>query len=202
MLFWNVIITSIDLLKNFNRFHLLQVDDGVCFLYAVWPSLLTSQIVAVVVVVVLVFLPASILIFVYGRIAWVLSRKANRDVISDINREDNKDKIVDASRELRIKNYELAKRNTIKTLVTVAVCFIICWTDNQVWFLLFNIGYEIQFDSVGYQVTVLMVCVNSTINPFIYLIQYKEYQAALKALICKKGRTMFQNSCFSFQNNK
>ena len=100
------------------------MDNGVCFLYAVWPSLLTSQIVAVVVVVVLVFLPASILIFVYGRIAWVLSRKANRDVISDINREDNKEKIVDASTELRIKNYELAKRNTIKTLVTVAACFI------------------------------------------------------------------------------
>ena len=167
-----------------------------------WPSLLTSQIVAVVVVVVLVFLPASILIFVYGRIVWVLSRKAKSDVISDINRGENKDKIADASTELRIKNYELAKRNTIKTLVTVAACFIICWMGNQVWFLLFNIGYEIQFDSVGYQFTVLMVCVNSTINPFIYLIQYKEYQAALKALICKKGKTTSQNSCFSFQNNK
>ena len=169
-----------------NCFDSLQAADGVCLLYAVWPNLLTGQIVAVYVVVILVFLPASILIFVYGRIAWVLSMKANRDVISDINRGGNKDKIVDTSTELRMKNYELAKRNMIKTLVTVAACFIICWMGNQVWFLLYNIGYEIQFDSVGYQFTVLMVCVNSTVNPFIYLVQYKEYQEALKTLACKK----------------
>ena len=169
-----------------NCFDSLQAAGGVCLLYAVWPNLLTGQIVAVYVVVILVFLPASILIFVYGRIAWVLSMKANRDVISDINRGGNKDKIVDTSTELRMKNYELAKRNMIKTLVTVAACFIICWMGNQVWFLLYNIGYEIQFDSVGYQFTVLMVCVNSTVNPFIYLVQYKEYQEALKTLACKK----------------
>ena len=177
--------------KYSNCFNSLQAVSGVCLLYTVWPNLLTGQIVAVYVVVILVFLPASILIFVYGRIACVLSRKANRDVISDINRGGNKDKIVDTSMKLRMKNYELAKRNTIKTLVTVAASFIICWMGNQVWFLLYNIGYEIQFDSVGYQFTVLMVCVNSTVNPFIYLVQYKEYQVALKALVCKKGRAAF-----------
>ena len=89
-----------------------------------------------------------------------------------------------------MKNYEAAKRNTIKTLVLVAVCFVICWIGNQIWFLLFSLGYEVPFDSEAYQVFVLLVCVNCIINPFIYLKKYKEYQKALKALVCgeRKGR--------------
>ena len=149
---------------------------------------MTSQIVGIYVVIVVVFLPVSILIFVYGRIAWVLSRKATKDILADkIDVGEGNDKVVNASTDLRKKNYQLATRNTIKTLVLVAVCFVICWTGNQVWFLLYNIGYEVAFDSEVYQFFVLMVCVNCTINPFIYLVQYKEYQAALKTLVCKKG---------------
>ena len=97
---------------------------------------------------------------------------------------------MDASTELRMKKYELAKRNTIKTLVLVAVFFIICWTGNQVWVLLFNVGYKVEFDSEAYQFLVFMVCVNCTINPFIYILQYKEYQEALKTLICKNRLTL------------
>ena len=121
----------------------------------------------------------------YGRIAWVLSRKATKDILAEKIDLGN-DKVVNASTDLRKKNYQLATRNAIKTLVLVAVCFVICWTGNQVWFLLYNIGYEVAFDGEAYQFFVLMVCVNCTINPFIYLVQYKEYQAALKILVCKK----------------
>ncbi len=78
---------------------------------------------------------------------------------------------------------ELAKRNTIITLFFVISCFVICWIQNQVVYLLYLIGLNINFYSAYYQYTVLMVFLNCTVNPFVYLIKYKEYQKALKDII-------------------
>ena len=178
-----------------------QAVGGVCFLFSIWPSLLTSKIVGVYLVFVAVFLPISILVFVYGRIAWVLSRKVTIDVLADkMDKDTSNDKVISSCTNLRMKKYLLAKRNTIKTLFLVAVCFVICWTGNQVLVFLHNIGYKIEFDSEVYQFFVFMVCVNCTINPFIYLAQYKEYQTTLKALICKNSKGKSLEESFSFSS--
>ena len=179
---------------------LFQAVEGVCFLFSIWPNLSTSKIVGVYLVFVAVFLPISILVFVYGRIAWVLSRKVTNDALADkMNKGASNDQVVSSCADLRMKKYLLAKRNTIKTLFLVAVCFVICWTGNQVLVFLYNIGYKIEFDSEAYQFFVFMVCVNCTINPFIYLVQYREDQTALKALICKnrKGKSPEESISFS-----
>ena len=172
-----------------------------CFVLSIWPNVLTSKIVGVYIVFVAVILPASILIFVYGRIAWVLSRKVRNDILTDkIKRGTGNDNVVSSATNLRMKKYQLATRNTIKTLVLVAVSFIICWTGNQVLAFLHNIGYKVEFDSEVYQFFVLMVCVNCTINPFVYLVQYKEYQTALKALICNKRKGKIPRGSISFSS--
>ena len=171
-----------------------QAEHGVCMLYSVWPNMVTSQIVGVYLFCVILLIPVLILIFLYGRIAWVLSRKLENDILSDKERTEcnhHEKKKVDSATEMRMKNYELARRNTIKTLTLVAVCFVICWTGNQVWVLFFNFGFQVDWDSSGYQFLVLMICVNCVINPFIYLIQYKEYQKGLKSLLCGKRKTSF-----------
>ena len=178
-----------------------QAVDEECFLFSIWPNLLTNKIVGVYLVFVAVFLPISILVFVYGRIAWVLSGKATNDVLTDkMNKGANNAKVVSSCTNLRMKKYQLAKRNTIKTLFLVAVSFVICWTGNQVLVFLHNIGYKIEFDSQVYQLFVFMVCVNCTINPFIYLVQYKEYQTALKTLICKNGKEKNPEESISFSS--
>ena len=101
--------------------------------------------------------------------------------------------------DVRNKNYEMARRNIIKTLTLVAVCFIICWTGNQIWVLAFNFEVELDWDSIGYQFFILMICVNCVINPFIYLVQYKEYQKALKSLLCGKKK---RDSCNDGRSDK
>ena len=171
-----------------------QAEYGVCMLYSVWPNKFTSQIVGVYLFSVILLIPVFILIFVYGRIAWVLSRKLDNDILTDKKQTEcnhHGKTNVNSATEMRMKNYELARRNTIKTLTLVAVCFVICWTGNQVWLLFFNFGFQVDWDSPAYQFLVLMICVNSVINPFIYLIQYKDYQKALKSLVCGKRKTSF-----------
>ena len=144
------------------------------------------------------FIPVLLLTFIYGRIAWILARKLDNDILTDKRDGDQSQRghnTVNSATDMRKKNYELAKRNTIKILVLVGVCFIICWSGNQIWLLLFNFGWQVNWDSPAYQFFVLMICVNCTINPFIYLAQYKEYQNALKELICgkRKSRSLNEN---------
>ena len=77
--------------------------------------------------------------------------------------------------------FELARRNTVKTLLLVAICFVLCWTNSQVYYLLYNTGYGVDLNAmIGKINTFLAFCI-CTINPFIYLIKYK---CGIKKLLC------------------
>ena len=89
------------------------------------------------------------------------------------------DAIVDKHKD----KFQLARRNTIKTLLIVGCCFIICWSQNQVLFLMSNCGYQMDWNSAYLHYTILMVFLNSTVNPFIYLVNYRDYQLALKKFL-------------------
>ena len=75
---------------------------------------------------------------------------------------------------------QLARKNTIKTFLIVAICFVMCWSNNQIYFLMHNLGYDINWDGVYYKFTIFMVFLNCTVNPFVYLIKYRDYQKALE----------------------
>ena len=100
----------------------------------------------------------------------------------------NNNSVTPASDTGKVK-FQLARRNTIKTLLIVGLCFIICWSQNQVIYFMYNCGYDLNFNGTYVQYTVVMVFLNCTINPFIYLIKYKDYQEALKKCFhCTKGK--------------
>ncbi|XP_071836819.1 muscarinic acetylcholine receptor M4-like [Apostichopus japonicus] len=70
--------------------------------------------------------------------------------------------------------------NVIKTLICVALVFIICWTPNQIIYLLYNLGlYDLDFDNGVYVASVLLAFCNIWINPFIYTFQYERFQKGL-----------------------
>ena len=128
----------------------------------------------------------------------MLSRRINTNMTDTKGNRDNKtntkdnsieDKGTDSSKQLadaQRDRFQLARKNTIKTLLIVGCCFIICWVQNQVLYLMYNLGYEIDWNSPYYHFTVLMVFVNCTVNPFVYLIKYQDYQIALKKFLdCK-----------------
>ena len=102
-----------------------------------------------------------------------------QDTEANKGKDNNKAQLADAHKD----KFQLARRNTIKTLLIVGCCFIICWTQNQVIYFMFNIGYPVDWNSAYFQFTVLMVFLNATVNPFVYLFNYKDYQIALKQLL-------------------
>ena len=135
--------------------------------YAFWPSLLFSSIFGVYMINVQFIIPCIILVYCYGRIVWILTRRI------DTNLQEN---------GLQTEKSLLARKNIIKTFLLVGLCFVICWSNNSFYYLMYNLGYKADWNSTYFHFTVLMIFLNCTVNPFIYLIKYKDYQTALRKL--------------------
>ena len=155
-----------------------QVVSGRCLAYAFWPSALFNSTFGVSVIFILFVIPLIILMYCYGRIVWVLTSRIDAELVTSPqgNSSDNK-----MQTNIRDK-FQLARQNTIKTFLLVGLCFIICWSNDQIFFLMFNLGYDVDFNGIYYKFGVLMVFLNCTINPLIYLIKYRDFQHALKEL--------------------
>ena len=149
---------------------LFQVVSGVCYVYYFWPSPLSKNVFGVSLISVTFFISLIILVYCYGRIVWVLTRRID----SKLSSSGSKD------------TFHLARTNTIKTLLLVSLCFVICWSNSQIYYLMYNLGYQVDWNSTYYNFTVFMVFVNCTVNPFIYLIKYKDYQEALRQCCSSK----------------
>ena len=79
-----------------------------------------------------------------------------------------------------------ARKNVFKTLLTVTVCFIICWIWNSVYVLAYLTGANIKMAGKLYVLTVYAAFTNCVINPFIYCIQYKPFQKQVLKLFSKR----------------
>ena len=115
-------------------------------------------------------IPIIILVYCYSRIIWVLSKRSES-------------KLEGASTHAQDDKFQLAKRNTIKTFLLVSICFALCWGSSQMAYLLFNLGYVYEYSGTYTKVSTSIAFLNCTINPFIYLIKYKDYQMALKSFL-------------------
>ncbi|KAJ8033316.1 Cholecystokinin receptor [Holothuria leucospilota] len=77
------------------------------------------------------------------------------------------------------------RSNVIKTLFLVAFVYIICWTPNQVIFLLYNLSlYDLDFNGAVYISGVSLAFCNMWINPFIYTFKYRKFQKGLRKVFC------------------
>ena len=147
--------------------------------YAFWPSVLLSSIFGVILIIIEFVIPLIILVYCYGRIVWILTRRITSN-------SQNGDGQIQSTHS---DKFQLARTNTIKTFLLVGICFIICWSNNSVYYLMYNLGYDADWNGNYFQFTVFMVFLNCTINPFIYLIKYQDYHVALRKLFgCDKQK--------------
>ena len=151
-------------------------------MYDFWPSDKLKTIFGIVIIFFQFLIPFIILVCCYAKIVWMLTRRINAGM-PDL-RIQNPKEINNPNAKLGNDTFQTARRNTIKTLLIVGCCYIICWSQNQFLYLIYNFGYEVDWNSSYFLFTVLMVFLNSTINPFIYLFNYKDYQSAFRKLFC------------------
>ena len=139
-----------------------RVEDGRCLLYQ-FASIQIGRVVGGMTVFVMYFCPLSIIFATYCHMVIKLHTRVNPD---DQN-----------------SSMSRARKNVIRTMVIVNIGLVLCLTINQMYFLLFNLGFDLNLQSELYHSAVLLSLVNCTINPFIYVATYQAFQKALGKLI-------------------
>ena len=113
--------------------------------------------------------PLIILAYCYTRILWIIRARIGSKM---------------GSEDTQRAKFEIARNNVIKTLFIVVFFFFMCSLGIEVLFLFYSLGFEVDWNSGYYKFTVIMLFLNCTINPFIYLINYKDFQQALIRQFC------------------
>ena len=142
-----------------------------CHPHKFWPSPLFKSVFGICLVQLEFTAPLLILVYCYGRIFWVLTRRID----SNMNTTES-----NANSYQSVK-FQIARTNTIKTFLLISICFVICWISNQVYYLMYNLGYNADLEDTFYKFATLMAFLNCIVNPFVYLFKYRDYHIALKS---------------------
>ena len=188
---WNGIYARLSCFFDFSLTpFVLQVYSRVCAL-SVWPNRLFSSIWGVLVVFIEFIGPVIILVYCYGRIAWTLTRRIDSKLGTSDTTPEIENKL--SSKFLQARN------NTIKTVLLVGICFIICWGNDEIYYLMHNLGYNADWNSPYFKFCVAMIYLNCTVNPFVYLFSYQDYHKALREFCFKS--TPGRSDVESFSSN-
>ena len=146
-------------------------SDDKCNLYY-WPNRMVSQIVGLCTVSTQYFFPMSVLIFCYSRMVWVLRRRGGH--VSD-----------SGGHHSRNQSMARARSNVFKTMALVSLLFVLCWTMNQMYWFLNNLGVSVDTDSDFYKFTVAMIFVNCCTTPIVYIVMYESFQKGIRHVFCR-----------------
>lgn len=177
-----------------------RLVDGEC--YPDWRSPWIQAFVGIVIFVAEHIVPIIVMILVYTGIVKKLRNKVGAEVtganqndqqrvVQTVGNPEAQQGSSQQSKQDRAPDLrQRVRSNVIKTLFLVAFVYIICWTPNQVIFLLYNLNlYDLDFNGVVYTLGVSLAFCNMWINPFIYTFKYRKFQEGLKVVFCMGGAT-------------
>ena len=177
-----------------------SVVDGDCQTF-VWGNTHAQSIFGITYMAATFFVPTLMFAMAYSHMGWVLRKRAAQlgvdmpapkpDTAGSGTTSTNHaaDAAPGRKRPPQQKTkLTKAQVNVTKTMVMVTAAFVICWTPNQIYYLLFNLGYSLNFTSPGYMITLFLSFINSCINPFIYAFKLESFRRGLKLIPCIKAR--------------
>ncbi|XP_071784560.1 galanin receptor 2b-like [Asterias amurensis] len=139
-----------------------------------------SNILGVIVAFLEYILPVGVMFFAYIRIGVEMKRGAARVGPAPAAHLPGGANAPDMAKSLL-----RARRNTFKMLLIVFITFVICWTPNQVIYLMFNLGFRFTLKEWYYYLSIAMVGTNSCVNPFIYALKYRQFRKGLRRIFSR-----------------
>ncbi|XP_071784563.1 galanin receptor 2b-like [Asterias amurensis] len=169
---------------NIYTLALFREENGQCV-----PNLIPgSNIMGIIVILMQYILPVGLMLFAYICIGKEMKRGAARVGPAPAAHLPGGANAPDMANSLL-----RARRNTFKMLLIVFITFVICWTPNQVIFLMFNLGFQLTLTEWFYYLSVAMVATNSCVNPFIYALKYRQFRKGLRRIF-SRAREQTENS--------
>ena len=145
-------------------------ESGKCIIYEMYPSLQIQMFMGILVVTLQYFIPLFIIIFAYTSIALVLRRGLKISGGNDAH----------GTSQTREQLMLEASKKVFKILLTVSVPFVVCWSPNQILYIMYNFGVPVDFESTLFHFSIVLAFLNCCINPIIYCLRYEEFQQELR----------------------
>ncbi|XP_078345955.1 QRFP-like peptide receptor isoform X1 [Oculina patagonica] len=164
---------------NFPLFLLLKYDEVIDFCYEDWPSGWYMNAYSLGWLIVIGIIPLTIMASLYTRVVfnlWVTTSQP-----------------VELTQRAVIKS---RKRVTKMVLIVTVVCAV-CWLPNLIVYVLDFYGMD-SHGGIVHTTTVVLVTLNSAVNPIIYCFQSKRFRGCVKALLlspCSLRRTAIVEPC-------
>lgn len=149
-----------------------------CILHSNYQSVAVQKLVGTLVYVIIQVAPVVVMTFCYARM-WRAVRQTQPQL-----------SIISAMERARHLQQQRIRRNLIKTLITVAVAYVLCVSWNQTYFYLVNLGVSLPYNTPFYHFTVYALFTNCIINPFIYTARYREFRKSVRHMLtCLTGKS-------------
>ena len=161
------------LLWNFPLFLVVRYSEELDFCYEVWPTKRYMNAYSLGWLIIIGILPLSIMTCLYSRVVYNLWVRG--------------DQPVELTQRTLIKS---RKRVTKMVLIVTVVCGV-CWLPNLIIYVLDFYGL-ISHGDIVHTTSVVLVTLNSAVNPIIYCFQSKRFRTCVKALLfspCSLRRT-------------
>ena len=115
-----------------------------------------------------------------------MAKSLNIQVVPATSIQTSSQCVLSVAEKQRAERMARARRNILKTLTIVCTCYILCWTWNQVYYMLFNIGIKVPLTAAVSYTGITVAFLNAVINPVIYTAQYRQFQISAKKLFGMK----------------
>lgn len=151
---------------------LSKVEEHSCVLF-VWPNETLQPGIGIYTFLISFVVPFSVMFFLYARM-WKKLREGPTKGMGTVH---------------QVTDYrDVARKNVLKTMLSLSLCYAICWAPNQFTYLLYCVGVDVDLSGTFYYVTVCISFINIWINPFFYVFQYHKFQHGLKTVFCCSRR--------------
>ena len=158
-----------------------DIVDGVCYINAVWPSPKLSQIWGIVYFVSAIPIPLGIFAVCYVHIYRIVQK--SRMAVESSRGAENREGERAPAKSKQNRNLSKGEKEVIKTLVFVCVVYGICVTPVNILYLLYTVGYEVDFSGSLYYLVLILLMSNCCTNPVVYLAKLKEFRQAVRDMV-------------------
>ena len=152
---------------------LLGIDDstGYCVYTAHIRHPTVHNMFAIYHMVINTFFPTVVMFIAYSRMGYILYRS-----------------------EFASKDKKQAQVNMFETCVLMMIMFTLSSLNTCISMMLFAVGYYPTLGSDYYNVSLMLLVLNHGVNPLIYSLRYKEFQAQFKHLFCTNSKNSSSES--------
>ena len=116
-------------------------------------------------------IPISVMVVCYTRMIYALYKSSRS---------------LGASNSANSDKLRLAQKNIFQTCLIMIVFFLVCWIPYEVAVIMF-VNFYTHFSDTHYTIGALLIVLNSSINPYIYVFRYDDFKIQLRKMIMKEN---------------